>query len=218
MQNWVCTNWAPAASLPRSEFGCQPAGGSIGRSAAPRKNAALPATSRPVGKRTVVAQPLRGFEQRFGVDIEHRLGIGLIAGFRVVAGEHQDVADAERRGAHQFALQRDAVLVAAGDLQDRLDAGAEKDVCGRERAHMGAGAGAIGEIDRIGEPAQRRRLAQQVLRVAGDRRGDLRGHDKAARPASRSEKLRGRGELPSVMANSLPGYASGARALICFAG
>ena len=52
----------------------------------------------------------------------------------------------------------------------------------RPARHMGAGAGAVGDVDRVGEPAQRRRLAQQVLRVAGHRRGDLRGHDKAACP------------------------------------
>ena len=51
-----------------------------------------------------------------------------------------------------------------------------------ERPHMGAGAGAVGDVDRIGEPAERRRLADEVLRVAGQRRGDLRGHDEAACP------------------------------------
>ena len=182
MQNWVCTNWAPAATLPRETFGCQ-SGRRIDRHVGgAEEERRLAGNLAPGRQLAVVAQPPRGLEQRFRIDVEHRLGIGLVAGFRVVAGEHQDVADAERGGAHQFALQRDAVLVAAGDLQDRLDAGAEKDRRGRERAHVGAGAGAVGDIDRIGEPAQRRRLAQQVLRVAGDRRGDLRGHDKAARP------------------------------------
>ena len=47
---------------------------------------------------------------------------------------------------------------------------------------MGAGAGAVGNVDRVGEPAQRGGLAQQVLRVEGHRRGDLGGHDKAAGP------------------------------------
>ena len=42
---------------------------------------------------------------------------------------------------------------------------------GRQRAHMGAGAGAVGDVDRIGEPAERRRLAQEVLRVAGHAAG-----------------------------------------------
>ena len=122
------------------------------------------------------------------VDVEYRLGIGLIAGFGVVAREHQDVTDAERGGAHQLALQRDAVLVAAGDLQNRLDAGVDEDYRGRQRGHMGAGAGTVGDIDRIGEAAQRGCLAQQVLRVAGDRRGHFRGHDEPARPQPFGER------------------------------
>ena len=63
-----------------------------------------------------------------------------------------------------LALQRDAVLVAAGDLQDRLDARADEQGGGRKRAHMGAGAGAVGDIDRVGEALERRRLAQQIVR------------------------------------------------------
>jgi hypothetical protein len=94
-------------------------------SAAPRKNAALPATSRPVG--SLVAQPARGFKKCPRVDIEYRLGIGLVAGFRIVAGQDEDIVDAERGSAHQFALQRDAVFVAASDLQDRLDADVDHD-------------------------------------------------------------------------------------------
>ncbi len=49
MQNCVCTNSQPAASLAFSDFGPQPAGGSIGTSAAAMKNSALPATFLPVG-------------------------------------------------------------------------------------------------------------------------------------------------------------------------
>ena len=43
MQNWVCTNSQPAAILAFRLFGSQPAGGSIGTSAAAMKNGALPA-------------------------------------------------------------------------------------------------------------------------------------------------------------------------------
>ena len=34
---------------------------------------------------------------------------------------------------------------------------------GDRRAHMGAGAGAVGDVDGVREPAQRQRLLQQVL-------------------------------------------------------
>ncbi len=54
---------------------------------------------------------------------------------------------------------------------------------GRDRGgHMGAGAGAVGDVDGIGEPAQRLGLAEEVLRVERDRRGDLGGDDEAPRP------------------------------------
>ena len=100
-------------------------------SAAPMKNAALPPTLRPVGSVPSSRSRRAVSISVLAVDVEHRLGVGLVAGLRVVAGEQQQIADAERGRAHQLALQRDAVLVAAGDLQDRLDAGAEQE--GRPR-------------------------------------------------------------------------------------
>ena len=146
------------------------------------KNAAVAGDFASRRQRAFVAQPARGLDQRGRIDVEHRLGVGLVAGFRIVAGEEEEVADAERGGAHHLALQRDAVLVAAGDLQDRLDLHADEDGGGRKRRHMGAGAGAVGDVDRVGEPLQRRRLAAQVLRVGRHRRGDFRGHDEPAGP------------------------------------
>ena len=144
---------------------------------------------------TLVAQALRGFDQRPRVDIEHRLGVGLVAGLRVVAGEHQEVVDAERRRAHEVALQRDAVAVAAGELQDRLDARPEEERRRGKRAHVRPRAGAVGQIDRVGEPAQRQRLGEQVLRVTRDRRRNLRGHDEATGP----QPLFKRGLVGSVL-------------------
>ena len=75
----------------------------------------------------------------------------------------------------------------------------DQDRRGGERRHMGAGAGAVGDVDRVGEPAQRGGLAQQVLRVAGHRRGDLGGHDKPAGPQPLGEGA-GRGLIPSFIA------------------
>ena len=65
-----------------------------------------------------------GREQRVGIQVEDRLGIGLIAGARIVAPQRQHVAHALCGGADQQTLQRDAIAVAAGELQHRLDAGA----------------------------------------------------------------------------------------------
>ncbi len=47
---------------------------------------------------------------------------------------------------------------------------------------MGTGAGAIGDVDRVGDVLERRRFAQKVLRIAGHRRGELRRHDESAGP------------------------------------
>ena len=123
MQNWVWANCAPAAILSALRlFGFQPAGGSIGMSAAPMKKSALPVTLRPDGNspRSRIAD--RGLDQRARIEIEHRLGVGLVARARIVAAQHQQIADAERRRAEQIALQREPVAVAAGELQHRLDA------------------------------------------------------------------------------------------------
>ena len=122
MQNCVCANCAPDFDL-GGECVRLPAGGRIDRHVGGAdEERGLAADLAPGGQRTVVAQAPRGFDQRSGIDVEHRLGVGLIAGLGIVAGEQQKVTDAERGGAHQVALEREAVSVAAGELQDRLDA------------------------------------------------------------------------------------------------
>ena len=168
MQNWVCANCAPAAILAFRLFGCQSFGGSIGMSAAPMKKSALPVTLRPEGSSPRVAHADGGLNQRAGIEIEHRLGVGLIARARIVAAQHQQVADAERRGADQVALQREPVAVAAGELQHRLDAILLQDRRGGERTHMRARARAVGDVDGVGDVLQRQRLEPAV--PAGRRR------------------------------------------------
>ena len=70
------------------------------------------------------------------------------------------------RRAHELRLQRDAVAIAAGELEYRLDALADENGGGNRCREMRAGAGAVGHIDRIGQAAQWQRLVQQVARVA----------------------------------------------------
>ena len=41
-------------------------------------------------------------------------------------------------------------------------------------------AGAVGDIDRVGQALERYRFAQKLLRIAGHRRRKLRGHDELA--------------------------------------
>ena len=57
-------------------------------------------------------------QERDAVEVEDRSGPGLVAGLHPVAGQAQHVGHAHRRGAQHVALDRDAVPVAARDLQD----------------------------------------------------------------------------------------------------
>jgi len=66
------------------------------------------------------------------------LASGWSPSFGIVAAQRENIADAERRGAEQLALKRDAVAVAAGDLQNRLDAASSPGRCARREArHVG---------------------------------------------------------------------------------
>ncbi len=138
------------------------------------------------GKLAAVAHADRGLNQRTGIEIEHRLGVGLIARARIVAAQHQKVADAERRRADQVALQREPVAVAAGQLQHRLDAVLVQDRRGGERTHMRARACTVGDVDGVGDILERQRLDQQFLRIARDRRRDFGRDDE---PAGRERPL-----------------------------
>jgi hypothetical protein len=89
------------------------------------------------GQLTAVADADRGLDQSAGVEIEHRLRIGLVAGGRVIAAQHQQVANADAaRRADRFAGE--AIAVAAGELQHRLDVVREQDGRGGLRAEMRA--------------------------------------------------------------------------------
>ena len=164
MQNCVCANCAPAAILALRLFGCQSFGGSIGMSAAPMKKSALPVTLRPEGNSPALADADRGRDQGAGIEVEHRLGVGLVARGRIVAAQHQQVADAERRRAEQVALQREPVAVAAGQLQHRLDAVALQQHGGGERAQMRPRAGSIRHVNGVRQAFERQCLVEQVLR------------------------------------------------------
>ena len=73
-------------------------------------------------KLALVAQVPRRCRQRGRVDIEHRLGVGLIAGLRIISGQAQQVVDAASRRAHEVGLQGNAVAIPAGELKDGFDA------------------------------------------------------------------------------------------------
>ena len=143
-----------------------------------------------VGQLAVVADRARRFGERARIEIEHRLGVALIAGGRIITAQQQQVAHPERGGAHQLALERDAVAVAAGELEDRLDPGADQQRRRRKGAHMGAGAGAVGDVDGVRKAAQRQRLGDEIIGIAGHRRHHLGGDDETAGREALREGLR----------------------------
>ena len=57
------------------------------------------------------------------VDVEDGGGIRIVAERRGIAGDEQQVANAHRVGAQQIRLDAQQVAVAAGVVQDGLDAG-----------------------------------------------------------------------------------------------
>src|SRR5258708_13408744 len=87
--------------------------------------------------------------------MENRLGVRLVPELRVVAAQRENIADAERCGAEQLALKGDAVAVAAGDLQNGLDAALHQEVRRREARHVGLRSRTVGHVDRGGESPQR---------------------------------------------------------------
>ena len=119
------------------------------------------------------------FEQRAWIEIEDRFGIGLVARAWIVAPQHEQVAYARGCCAQQFALQRDAIAVTAGELQDRLDPLLYKNCGRRNRTEMGPCAGAVGDIDGIGQSLQWKRLRQQFGAVRRHRRRHFRSDYKA---------------------------------------
>jgi hypothetical protein len=126
------------------------------------------------------AHRLRHGEQALAVEVVHRLRLGLVADLGVVAAEDEDVVDAERRRAEDVALQREPVAVAAGHLEDRLDAALHEEVRGGEAGEVHLGAGAVGDVDRGDEALQGQRALQEFRRIGRDRGRDLGGDDELA--------------------------------------
>ena len=120
-------------------------------------------------------------KQLDAVQVEYRLGRRVVAELRVVAGHHQNVADAERRRPEQVGLQRDAVAVPAGHLHDRLEPGGHRGQAARPAGQPHVRALVVGDVDGIDPiPQQRGLLVDRAgTRPAG--RTDLRGDREAAR-------------------------------------
>ena len=86
-------------------------------------------------------------QQRHRVEVEHGLCLRMVAQLRVVAGEAQNVVDAEHSGAQKVGLERDAVAVAAGQLEDGGKACVLEDLAGGKTAQTHDGRLVIGDVD-----------------------------------------------------------------------
>ena len=63
-------------------------------------------------------QPLHDIDQADGIHVKHRRRIGIVAHLGRIAGDAQNIAQADRRGAQQIRLDGENVAVAAGVMQN----------------------------------------------------------------------------------------------------
>ena len=90
---------------------------------------------------SAVEPPLHG-RHADRVGVEHAGGVRVVAQFRRVARDKQEVADAAGGAGQQVGLHADQVAVAATEVQHRLDVGlAENPLRRDQRGNTGAGAG-----------------------------------------------------------------------------
>ncbi len=127
-----------------------------------------------------VAQRRADLEQRHAVEIEHGLGLRMVAVAHTVAGEAQHVADAHRGAAEDVALDRDAVAVAAGDLHHGRVADAGQERADGEARHVAIGAAAVGGVDRVDVAVEHAGAAVDVFGIGGIRRVELGRHGEGA--------------------------------------
>ncbi len=115
----------------------------------------------------------------------------MIARLHAVAGQAEYVADSHRGAAQNIALDRDAVLVAAGDLHDGRITDARQERANRETRHVAVRAAAVGRVDRIDIAVENSCPFVHVLRVGGIRRREFGGDRKTARAQHPFEPSRG---------------------------
>src|SRR5262249_52489802 len=97
-----------------------------------------------------MVQVVDDVHQTDGVDVEHSGGVGIVAHFRRIASNANQVADAECAGAQQVRLNAQYITIAAGIVQNRLDGNLGR---GHQAQCLVAetcrSAWAIGNVDRV---------------------------------------------------------------------
>ncbi len=107
--------------------------------------------------------------------------VGRRAHARVVTGETEDVAYAERGGAEDLRLKPHPRPVPGRDLHDGLDALLDRERRARKRRHARRRRRVVGEIRRVDVVAQDVEGAGQLVRGHRQRRRHLAGHDERTR-------------------------------------
>ena len=101
------------------------------------------------GERAFLPQASGRRHQGPAIDVVDRLGLRLVAVLRIVAMEAKNVGDAECRRADQVALEGEAIPVAHGELEHRLDAVLGQDSGTSDGRHVGPGACPVGDVHGI---------------------------------------------------------------------
>ncbi len=115
-------------------------------------------------------------------EIEDGLRFRMVAALHAVAGEAEHVADAKRGGAEDRALDGDAVIVAAGDLQHRRIADAGQDGADGDARHVAMRPRAVGGVDAVDPALIGLGGLADFIGVGRVRRAELGGHGEFAAP------------------------------------
>ena len=114
------------------------------------------------------------------VEIEHALGLLVVAHHGVVAGEAEDVGDAQEGRRQKVGLQPQAVAVAARGLEDGIAAAANDLAGDRQGAHAHHSALVVGHVEAVDLVLEQVDVVQHGLDVGAFRRADLARDDEAA--------------------------------------
>ena len=123
-----------------------------------------------------------------GIEVEHALGLLVIAHAGVIAGEAQDARDPQERRRKQVRLQGQAVAVAAGHLEDGVAAPGDDLVADGERAQAHDRALVVGDVEAVDLVLEEIDVVEHRADVGALGRADLAGDDE---PAA-LRRLRGR--------------------------
>jgi hypothetical protein len=104
-----------------------------------------------------------------GVKIKDALGLGLVAGGHVVAGQAEHILHPHCRRAQNIALNGNAIAVAATYLQDSFIAGPSQQSTAAHTAHMAVGPGTIGGINGVTHFGQHQGIFVNIVGIGAIR-------------------------------------------------